>query len=59
MKLNVIIIDDSAVQLTLASKLIQQNECLNLLGAYADPFLGLNAVNNEKVDLVLLDVEMP
>lgn len=59
MKLNVIIIDDSVVQLTLASKLIQQNEHLNLIGAYSNPFLGLNAVNNEKVDVVLLDVEMP
>ena len=59
MKLNVIIIDDSAVQLALASKLIKKNKNLNLVGAYSDPFLGLNVVNNEKVDLVLLDVEMP
>lgn len=59
MKLNVVVIDDSALQLVLASKLIQRNEHLNLVGAYADPFLGLNAVNTEKVDVVLLDVEMP
>lgn len=59
MKLNVIVIDDSAVQLALSSKLIEQNEHLNLVGAYANPFLGLNAVNSEEVDFVLLDVEMP
>jgi DNA-binding NtrC family response regulator len=59
MKLNVVVIDDSALQLILASKLIQKNEQLNLVGAYADPFLGLNAINTEKVDVVLLDVEMP
>ncbi len=59
MKLNVIVIDDSSVQLVLASKLIQQNEHLNLVGAYADPLLALNAVNTEKVDVILLDVEMP
>lgn len=59
MKLNVIVIDDSALQLVLASKLIQKNPNLNLVGAYADPFLGLNAVNKEHVDVVLLDVEMP
>jgi len=59
MKLNVIIIDDCAVQLALAKKLVKQNKNLNLLGAYSNPFMGLNAVNNQDVDLVLLDVEMP
>jgi len=59
MKLNIIIIDDSAVQLALSSKLIEKNEHLNLVGVFTNPFLGLNAVNTEDVDLVLLDVEMP
>lgn len=59
MKLNVIVIDDSAVQLTLSSKLIEKNDHLNLVGSYSDPFLALSAVNNEDIDLVLLDVEMP
>lgn len=59
MKLNVIIIDDCEVQLALATKLVKQNNHLNLIGAYSNPFLGLNAVNNKAVDVVLLDVEMP
>lgn len=59
MKLNVIVIDDSAVQLAISTKLIAQNEHLNLVGTYANPFLGLNAVNNNEIDIVLLDVEMP
>jgi len=59
MKLNVIVIDDSAVQLAISAKLIQQNEHLNLVGTFTNPFLGLSAVNNNDVDLVLLDVEMP
>lgn len=59
MKLNIIVIDDSAVQLALSSKLIGKNKHLNLVGAFTNPFLGLNAVNNQEVDLVLLDVEMP
>ena len=59
MKLNVIVIDDSAVQLTLSSKLIEKNDHLNLVGSYTDPFLALRAVNNGDIDLVLLDVEMP
>ena len=59
MKLNVIIIDDCAVQLTFAKMLVAQNPHLNLLGAYSNPLLALNAVNSEAVDLVLLDVEMP
>ncbi len=59
MKLNVIIIDDSLVQLALSSMLIRKNEHLNLLGIYSDPFLGLQAANQQNVDVVLLDVEMP
>ncbi len=61
MPLNVIVIDDSAVQLAISSKLIQKNEHMNLVGTYTNPFLGLNAINdpNNEIDLVLLDVEMP
>lgn len=59
MKLNVIVIDDSAVQLAISTKLIAQNEHLNLVGTYANPFVGLNAVNDNEIDIVLLDVEMP
>ncbi len=59
MKLNVIVIDDSSVQLALSSKLIEKNNHLNLVGTFKNPFLGLSAVNSSDVDLVLLDVEMP
>lgn len=59
MRLNVIVIDDSVLQLTLSSQLIKKNADLNLLGAYSDPYLGLKAVNEQDVDVVLLDVEMP
>ena len=59
MKLNVIVIDDSLVQLALSSMLIKKNEHLNLLGIYSDPLLGLQAANQQSVDVVLLDVEMP
>lgn len=59
MKLNVIVIDDSKVQLALSAKLIEKNENLNLVGIFTDPFLALSAVNSGEVDIVLLDVEMP
>lgn len=59
MKLNVIVIDDSAVQLALSAKLIEKNPNLNLVGSFKNPLLGLTTVNSENVDLVLLDVEMP
>lgn len=59
MKLNVIVIDDSGVQLAISAKLIEQNEHLNLVGTFTNPFLGLNAVNDNEIDIVLLDVEMP
>ncbi|WP_422081005.1 LytR/AlgR family response regulator transcription factor [Ulvibacterium sp.] len=59
MLLNIIVIDDSPMQLLMSSKLIQQNKRLKLLGAFTNPFLGLRAVNTMDVDIVLLDVEMP
>ena len=59
MKFNVIIIDDSPLQLSISSHMVNKNENLNLVGSYSNPFLGLDAVNNSDVDLVLLDVEMP
>jgi two-component system chemotaxis response regulator CheB len=59
MKLNVIVIDDSRVQLALSSGLIKKNEHLNLIGTYSDPYLGLHAANQQDVDVVILDVEMP
>lgn len=59
MKLNVIVIDDSLVQLALSSRLIKKNQHLNLVGTYSDPLLGLEAANQLDVDVVLLDVEMP
>lgn len=59
MKLNVIIIDDSPLQLRLSSQLIEKNSNLNLIGTYLNPFSGLDAVNNSVVDIVLLDIEMP
>ena len=59
MPLNIIVIDDSPLQLLMSSKLIQQNKRLKLLGAFTNPFLGLRAVNTMDVDIVLLDVEMP
>lgn len=59
MKLNVIVIDDSTVQLELSSKLIKKNKHLKLVGTFSNPFLGLSVVNGQDVDLVLLDVEMP
>ncbi len=59
MKLNVIIIDDCPIQLAISTKLVKLNDNLNLLGAYLNPFMGLNAINSNEVDMVLLDVEMP
>ena len=59
MNLNAIVIDDSPVQLLIASRLIQRNKHLNLLGAYTNPYLGLSAINSMEVDVVILDIEMP
>jgi two-component SAPR family response regulator len=51
-----VIIDDSSVHRLAISFLIKNHPKLELVGAYSNPYEGMRAVYDHKVDLVFLDV---
>ena len=57
--LNTIIIEDSETQRTVLAKLVKEHSNLNLLDDYSNGIHALNSIRNKKVDLILLDIEMP
>ena len=57
--LNTIIVEDSETQRTIFTKLVKEHSNLNLLGDYSNGILALNSIRKNKVDLILLDIEMP
>jgi DNA-binding LytR/AlgR family response regulator len=59
MKLNCIVVDDSAVQRITITKLVNDSKLLNLVGDFANALEAKNCINNNTIDLIFLDVEMP
>ena len=59
MTLNCIAVDDEPLALGLVSKFIEQTAFLDLAGKYAGAVEALNAIHNQQIDLVFLDIQMP
>ncbi len=59
MKLKCAIIDDDPVSVKVLSKHIQQDSNLELVVSYSDGESAINDIDNHKIDLIFLDVEMP
>jgi DNA-binding LytR/AlgR family response regulator len=59
MKLNCIVVDDSAVQRVTITKLVNESTLLNLIGDFGNALEAKNCINNNTIDLIFLDVEMP
>ena len=59
MKLSCIIVDDDPFSGSLLQKLCEQHELLNVQAVFENPQEALLFLQNEQVDLVWLDVEMP
>lgn len=59
MKLNCIVVDDSAIQRMTITKLVNESAHLNLVGDFANALEAKNAINNNSVELIFLDIEMP
>jgi CheY-like chemotaxis protein len=56
-KITCIAIDDEPLALTIIERFCQRCGLMDL-SCYTDPGTGLNAIKNEKPDLVFLDIEM-
>ncbi|MEY4963267.1 MAG: hypothetical protein RLZZ323_586 [Bacteroidota bacterium] len=59
MKLNCLIIEDSAVQRMIVTRLVNNHPQLNLIGDFSNAIEARNCMNIYSVDLVFLDIEMP
>jgi len=61
MKINVLIVDDSALMRRVLTDIINSDERFNVIAMAANGFDGLNILvdKDKKIDLVLLDINMP
>lgn len=59
MKLNCIVVDDSAIQRMTITKLVNESTNLNLVDDFANALEAKNTINHKEVDLIFLDIEMP
>lgn len=57
--MNTVIIDDEAPAIKLLANFVEKVPFLRLTLATQDAFKGMEAINDQQVDLVLLDIEMP
>lgn len=58
-KMNCIAIDDEPLALDVISEFCSKISYLNLIGTYTNPFDAVQLLNNDKVDLIFLDIQMP
>ena len=59
MNIRTIIIEDEEPARILLKKFLEANPQIELIGECSDGFSGLKAINEQKPDLVLLDIQMP
>lgn len=58
-KINVLIIDDSALVREILFKSLSQNERIKVVGTAPDPYIAREIIAKKKVDVITLDIEMP
>ena len=59
MKLNCIVVDDSAIQRMTITKLVNEAPNLHLINDFANALEAKNSINHNTIDLIFLDIEMP
>ncbi len=59
MKLRCIIVDDSPMQRLAVAKLVNNHPNLTLITEYSNAFEAKMGIENDEIDLIFLDVEMP
>lgn len=58
-KINVLIVDDSAVIRQVISSVLAKDKSINVIAAVADPLFAMQRMKMEWPDVIVLDVEMP
>jgi DNA-binding LytR/AlgR family response regulator len=57
--MNCIVVDDEAMSRQIMEGLIEQTDFLDLKASCSDAIEATNVLNNESIDLIFLDIEMP
>ncbi|MBS4096612.1 MAG: chemotaxis response regulator protein-glutamate methylesterase [Sulfuricella sp.] len=58
-KINILIVDDSAVVRQVLTGLLEQDPAIHIMGAAADPLFAMERMSRQWPDVIVLDVEMP
>jgi two-component system, chemotaxis family, protein-glutamate methylesterase/glutaminase len=58
-KIDVLIIDDSAVVREMLSEKLSENGRINIVGTAADPYIAREKIAKHHIDVITLDIEMP
>lgn len=58
-KIEVLIVDDSAVVRQVLTGLLEQDPAIHILGTASDPLFAMERMNKQWPDVIVLDVEMP
>ncbi|BCB28655.1 chemotaxis response regulator protein-glutamate methylesterase 1 [Sulfurimicrobium lacus] len=58
-KINVLIVDDSAVVRQVLTAMLEEDPAIHVMGAAADPIFAMERMRREWPDVIVLDVEMP
>jgi len=58
-KINVLIVDDSAVVRQVLAAMLEEDPAIHVMGAAADPIFAMERMRREWPDVIVLDVEMP
>ena len=58
-KINVMLVDDSAVVRQVLQDVLSRDPEIHILGAASDPIFALNRMNAQWPDVIVLDIEMP
>lgn len=59
MKIGCLIVEDEPKAMKLLQEYVEQVDFLNLLSSFSDPIDALNYANNNPVDLIFLDINLP
>jgi two-component system, chemotaxis family, protein-glutamate methylesterase/glutaminase len=58
-KINVLVVDDSAVVRQVVTEVLGEDPGINVIGAAADPLFAMEKMKRQWPDVIVLDVEMP
>ncbi len=58
-KINVLLVDDSAVVRQVLQAVLNRDSAINVIGAVSDPIFAMNRMAAQWPDVIVLDVEMP